>query len=327
MDRTNEMTHSMQTKSREQEEALLDQIAKETEKRKPFAVAQECPVSRDKLKAAMAIEEEFMLAGAGTFYSWHLGGKSGGQVEGIGIDGSMIIMRNWGNCTYEVDLTAESKDYWLFAATFIDLETGASFQRLFRQRKSGQVAGNYDAERKLDMAFQIGQSKAIRNAILAAMPDWLKDRALSAAKEGAVAQVTDLKKSINKVVEGFTKRLGATLGEMEVFVGKPEARWNKEDVVTLTAVGKAVKEQQIDIHDALAPVVDDKPELEPAPSAPASEESMTALEEWAMNPDLTDDQQARVKEVLARGQAAEVELLREQLKAVHGDVREPGEEG
>jgi len=251
-DRMSEVLKSEHAK--QAEEGLINQIARETEARRPFAVAQECPVTRSKLEATQKIEEEMKLAGEAGFYAWDLGGK-GGHVEGLTIGAAMIIMRNWGNCTVEVELTATTRNYWLFTATFIDLESGASFPRLYRQRKADVIGGTMNNDRKLDGAFQIGQSKAIRNAVLKAMPEWLKDRALAAAKEGAVANVTDLKRSIKGVVKGF-KQLDATQGEMEVFMWRTSEWWTKEDVVTLAALGKAVKEGQIDVHEALKPVTE-----------------------------------------------------------------------
>lgn len=278
------MQEMKQTLVTTQEDGLLDQIAKETERRRPFVVAQKCPVQRNKLQACAAIEEEFKLAGAGAFFSWpvkdHKSGKST-MIEGIGIDGAMIILRNWGNCTYEVELSAENKRYWLFAATFIDLETGASFQRLFRQAKGTALSksGRYDEERAFDMMFQIGQSKAIRNAVLAGMPEWLKQRAMESAKAGAAAQLGDLQKAINGCIMGF-KRLGASQGEMEAFTGKPSHRWTNEDVVSLSAIGRGVKEAGGDVHEALSTSIASEAALEdttPAVDA-VSEPVATATE-------------------------------------------------
>jgi hypothetical protein len=61
--------------------------------------------------------------------------------------------------------------------------------RQFRQSKSWKVHGKHDEDRKRDIRFQIGQSKAVRNVILNAIPSGLIDRALEVARDGARAKL------------------------------------------------------------------------------------------------------------------------------------------
>jgi hypothetical protein len=57
-------------------------------------------------------------------------------------------------------------DAWVFYARFTDIETGFSMERAYRQRKSQSSIKSRDADRQLDIAYQIGQSKAIRNCVV-----------------------------------------------------------------------------------------------------------------------------------------------------------------
>ena len=71
----------------------------------------------------------------------------------------------------------------------MDLETGFTLDRQFRQAKKWTVHGKFDESRKEDIRFQIGQSKAVRNVILNALPSILIDKAMTAAKAGVMAKV------------------------------------------------------------------------------------------------------------------------------------------
>ena len=55
-------------------------------------------------------------------------------------------------------------DAWIIYARLMDLETGFAMTRPFQQRK-GQKAMKTDDARALDIALQIGVSKAIRNVV------------------------------------------------------------------------------------------------------------------------------------------------------------------
>ena len=72
---------------------------------------------------------------------------------------------------------------------FVDLETGFTLTRPFRQSKKSVVAGKHNEERKDDIRFQIGASKSARNVVCNALPKWLLDRAVEEAKAGTRAKI------------------------------------------------------------------------------------------------------------------------------------------
>lgn len=130
--------------------------------------------------------QEAQLAGESFYYGW---GAGDNKIEGPSIELAVAAARCWGNCATDMLPMQDLADCWVFTAVFIDLETGYTRTRQFRQSKKWTVHGKLDAERKDDVRFQIGQSKAERNVILKALPAWLIDHALQAAKAGVKARI------------------------------------------------------------------------------------------------------------------------------------------
>jgi len=204
---------------------------------------------RDLDKIIARVEREAAIIGQDFIYSMKFKNKDGteSRVEGTSIDGAMILQRNWGNCVTEVDIAEEAPSHWVFRATFVDLELGSTVTRLYRQRKSeSHMRG--DAERKIDIAFQIGQSKAIRNVVVKAIPAWLEKAAVTKAMDAAAAGIKDLEKAITGVVVAFSK-IGVTESMIERLLSIPRAQWTALDVVRLRAIGRAIKDGQTSVAD------------------------------------------------------------------------------
>lgn len=125
--------------------------------------------------------EEADKAGTLFYYGWGAGKDA---IEGASIHLANAAVRLWGNCAIELLPVQETRDAWIFTAAYVDLETGFTLQRQFRQSKTWTVYGKHDEARKEDIRFQIGQSKAVRNVILNAIPKWLTKRAVEKAKAG-----------------------------------------------------------------------------------------------------------------------------------------------
>lgn len=208
-----------------------------------YTTAMVCPVRRDMKKVVDAVVREAELAGEDFMYSFSIGkGEKRTLIEGVSIDGAMILSRNFGNCIPEIEIAQEAPTHWIFRATFVDLETGATLPRLFRQSK-GTLHGKFDPERKLDIALQIGQSKAQRNVIVKAMPTYLVNAAVKAAKAAAAASIKDLPQAISDACATFQK-MNVTPEQIETFIGAPRAQWNANDIVRLRATYKAIADRQ-----------------------------------------------------------------------------------
>jgi hypothetical protein len=203
---------------------------------------------RNRKAIQQAVLEEAELTGEDFFYSWTTKNKDGtrGLVEGISIEGAMILARNYGNCAVPTELVVDAPQHWILSATFVDLETGFNIPRLFRQRK-GQKAGGMDADRAMDIAFQIGQSKAQRNAIDKAMPNWLKDAALTKAKEAAEGRFKDIPAANKKAIQGFAK-WNVTQQMLEEKLGLKVDFWTARDHVSLSGLYRAIQDRQTTVE-------------------------------------------------------------------------------
>lgn len=116
---------------------------------------------------------------ARSYYSipYNQGKQNETRVEGPSIKAAMTLARNWGNCFNQGRIHTEEKSAFIVQGVFIDLQTNSQMIREIRVSKfykprggQGVVPLNADMLRN---AIQAGISKAVRNATLAALPDWL----------------------------------------------------------------------------------------------------------------------------------------------------------
>lgn len=140
------------------------------------------PRSIDKVKRDIA--DEAAMSGEAFLYEWEVKNKDNttSTIKGPTIKLANAAVRCWGNCTVQLLPPVETKAAWIFTAVFVDLETGSEMPRQFRQSKNSAVYGRMDEERKADIRFQTGQSKAIRNAVVNGIPSWLFDLAIEKAR-------------------------------------------------------------------------------------------------------------------------------------------------
>lgn len=126
------------------------------------------------------------MAGECFYYGW---GAGKDRIEGASIGLAMAAARCFGNAAVDVLPIQETPESWVVSSVFVDLETGFTLTRPFRQSKKSVVAGKHNEERKDDIRFQIGASKSARNVVLNALPKWLIDRAIEEAKAGTRARI------------------------------------------------------------------------------------------------------------------------------------------
>lgn len=129
---------------------------------------------------------EANMAGECFYYGW---GAGKDRIEGASIGLAMAAARCFGNAAVDVLPIQETPESWVVSSVFVDLETGFTLTRPFRQSKKSVVAGKHNEERKDDIRFQIGASKSARNVVLNALPKWLIDRAIEEAKAGTRARI------------------------------------------------------------------------------------------------------------------------------------------
>jgi len=228
-------------------------------------------LTKDVLKEAAYMGEDF-------FYAWEQKDKMSPTgkklVKGLSIDGAMVLLRNFGNDACPCKIVEDTPTHWTFEATFIDYEKGFAIGRPYRQRKT-EKHGNFDSDRALDIAFQIGVSKAQRNAIDKGIPAWLTRDAMAAATDAANKIYTDVPASIARFRK-YARKIGVSDMQLQIKIGKmieetgemvarPWAEWTPAECVTLAAVFRAIQQQMTTVAEEFPPFE----EAAPAPAAAA----------------------------------------------------------
>ena len=225
--------------------------------------------------------EEARLAGESFYYYWEVEDRQKGRkvpVEGPSIDLAMSLARNYENCAVDVDVT-ETPTHYNFKGVFIDLQTGFTYTRLFRQRKSQKLSARMEGDRQEDIVFQIGQSKTQRNAITRAMPGWLVEKAIETAKQAVLSGISPetIHLARLKVIDFFSK-YGVSQAQIEAERGRVIDHWTPRDIVDLRGMATALKEGRVsaaEIFPAVQPAPGGEP---PVPSAEAATSESTAVD-------------------------------------------------
>lgn len=215
---------------------------------------------------------EAAIAGDDFYYSWKQGGK---VVEGITVGAALAIARNFGNCAIDTDVN-ETPESYIFYAAFVDLETGFNLRRAFRQNKSAPKKKDgtkiYDDERGEDILFQIGQSKAIRNVVKNAMPNYIQTKILAKAKEMVMENIKKLGKvKAQELVLKKLSNLQIDQKRVESIYG-PVKSWDEVKLVQISGNITSI-ENGYDTVDNIFPLSENegalKPEIHKAEIIPA----------------------------------------------------------
>lgn len=217
--------------------------------------AQQVAVYRDEQRILQKLAALGAAAGDDWFYRFPVNKKVKNEqtgkdewvkdwIEGASIKLANDVARIYGNCevdTRVIDLGAS----WLIYARFTDFETGYALTRPFQQNKGASKMGK-DNDRKLDIAFQIGVSKAIRNVVVNALQTY-SDFAFEAARNSLVDKIgKNLDGYRDRTVQGIGN-LGVELSRVELAMGRVAKDWLAPDIAKVIAMMKA-------IHDGMATV-------------------------------------------------------------------------
>jgi hypothetical protein len=215
--------------------------------------AQPVAVKRDLPRIRQEIREIAAMAGEDWFYRFPVRTQSGGQdwIQGASIKLTNNVARIYGNNINEVR-EVDVGDAWVFYARFTDIETGFSMERAFHQRKSQTSLKTKDRDRQMDIAYQIGQSKAIRNCINNALGVYC-DFAFEEAQKSIVEKIgKDLQGWIERTVERL-KVLPVDLRRVERVIGRPAASWLAPDVARVIMLGQSVRDGMAALDDVFPP--------------------------------------------------------------------------
>jgi hypothetical protein len=221
----------------------------------PYVTAMMVQRPRDEQAVMRKLVQDIRADPEGLWYSWPVNNRDGttGTVQGPTVKFSMQLAQALGNNATRARVIDETGTYWLFEGCYIDLETGFTCLREYRQAKrnfSGK--GTMRDERAEDLVFEIGQSKAIRNAINNGVPRRVLMAAQRAVKEALADELSKggMSAGIQRVGRAF-KRWGILIHHLEAKVGKVAAEWTKEDFVFLRQLADALDEGQLPVDEAV----------------------------------------------------------------------------
>jgi hypothetical protein len=224
--------------------------------------AQQIAIPRDEKRVLEKIRVLAAAAGADWYYRFPVKTKGGGQdwVEGPSIKLANDLARLYGNCEVETKVT-DLGDSWLIYARFTDYETGFVMTRPFQQRK-GQRGMRTENDRALDIAFQIGASKAIRNVICNSLQSFA-DFALDEARNS-------LTEKIGKNLEGWRERCIQRIAERKIelirverVAGRAAKDWTVPDIARIVAMIQSIADGMSTIDESFPPLTEFVPPGQP----------------------------------------------------------------
>lgn len=240
-----------------------------------YITAQRVAVPRNLTKIMTNIKTYANAFGDKYYYSWNVPNRRTGttsEVSGGTIKLANDLLMLYGNAVVDVRVV-EQKETYIYYARFVDLENGVSLTRAFQQRMN-QKSMKSDDERQRDIAFQIGQSKAIRNVVLNALAT-LADMAVETARDAIVGKIgKDLDRYKSKVLERL-ETMGIDIERATALVGRGPQDWRAQEVARLVGAFQAIGDGMATVDDQFpkmeiappqdAPPVDEKKKPEPKP--------------------------------------------------------------
>lgn len=186
------------------------------------------------------------MAGQEYYYSFPVKSKNKatGEWETSAIEGPTIklandLAREYGNCGVET-MIVDVGDSWVIYARFVDLERGFTMVRPFQQRKNQKSLKGDDA-RALDIALQIGVSKAIRNVIVNSL-ETFSDYMFETAKEGLTKKIDKDPQRWRDHILGALSKIKVEPKRVERQIGRSVSAWTVKDIARVVSELKAVHE-------------------------------------------------------------------------------------
>jgi hypothetical protein len=241
--------------------------------------AQRVAVMRDEARVLAKIKSLAAAAGTDWFYRFPVKKKGGGTdfITGPSIKLANNIARLYGNCEIDTRLVDNGSNWWIYAK-FFDIESGFMMVRPFQQDKGASRMGGTGPEaeaRRLDIALQIGVSKAIRNVIVNSLEVFC-DFAFEEAQKNLVGRIgANLAEYRGRAIKWFADNEIA-LGRVETIMGRASKDWLAPDLARLAAEIKAVEDGMATADETWPPPAPPEPKREPPPSPLGEAQPATA---------------------------------------------------
>lgn len=212
--------------------------------------AQRVAVPRDEARVLARLKTLSAMNAHRYIYSWAVNDQR--HRRKVTISGGTIKMandlaRSYGNCVIDIR-SFDAADHWMFYARFVDLETGFSMTRPFQQRKAQDMGTGMDADRRRDMTFQIGASKAIRNVVLNAL-DTYAEFMKEECESKLLSWIEGNADRANKWISDILTKHEIKLPRVEAVVGRPRSKWTVRDIARVMTELRGVEEGLQSAHD------------------------------------------------------------------------------
>ena len=149
-------------------------------------------------------------------------GDDGKNISGLSVGASRAIQRRWKNCATASRIVGQDDESFMVEGIAVDFETNCIFRSTVRVLKTYYPRGSNIQkvlrEDALNKAIQAGMAKAERNSFLKSLPEWIKARYFSKAKELAKQKGKAEAKATGKTVQ---ERMDALLSAFTKFGIEP----------------------------------------------------------------------------------------------------------
>ena len=215
------------------------------------------PRSLEKVRATM--RTLCAMNGEQYIYSWPVNDRKNNrkvQIEGATIKLANDLARTWGNNQLDIRVFDDGPTHWMMYGRFVDLETGFSLTRPFRQRHEINMNMRGDnADRQEDMAFQIGVSKCLRNVVVNGLSTEASF-SVDQAKKGLVSWVQQNPERAIEYIKSMTSEHAIPLLAVESIVGIKMGDWSPRDTAGVVMQMRSISEGMITAAE-LFPTDDD----------------------------------------------------------------------
>lgn len=262
-----------------QQGATVVQIENETQR----TIAIQQPRDEEKVREAALKELELypQFAAKAYYVIPYKDGDKTVNVEGPSIKAAMALGRRWGNSANGARIVGEDNNRIQLEGVFLDYETNfrtvrpISVSKQGWSKKFGKVIPLRDD--RLNMAIQAGASKAVRNAILSALPVGLVEEYTATAKKvaasgktGKTAPVVPLKERMEKMYAKFAD-IGAPKTHVDAYLAEHHELENDEMVLAhMIGIYNAIEDGQAKLEEVFATLEKAAP-AEPQKAAPGNE--------------------------------------------------------
>jgi len=206
--------------------------------------ARRVEVARNLPKILAEVKALAAAAGTDWFYRfpvWNNRKRRQEFIEGPSIKLANSILMLYGNAAVDCRIVEHSPREWMIYAKFVDYERGVSLVRPWLQDKGSAKLGGDDEGRKLNIALQIGVSKAERNAIVNGL-QILSDFAFDEAQKNLVEKIgRNVEQYRARALKWFEEN-NVELKRVELVMGRASKEWMAPDLARLAAEVKAVED-------------------------------------------------------------------------------------